>query len=81
MNFVSNFSDEEIVAVLKAAPEPYCNFVKPNVRQKIERSERHLGFVRELDRRGIVSSITDDKITIRVNTYKKGLLKFFTGSE
>ncbi|WP_143024613.1 hypothetical protein [Phytopseudomonas seleniipraecipitans] len=79
MNFVGNLTDQQVADALKAAPEPYCNFVKPNVRQKIERTERHLAFVKALDQRDIISSVSDDGVTLRVNTYKKGFMKFLLG--
>ncbi|MGE6994852.1 hypothetical protein ACQKIK_15810 [Pseudomonas sp. NPDC047961] len=74
INFVGELTDHQITTALKTAPEPYCNFIKANARQKIDRTERHLEFIRVLERRGIVSSISDDGVSIRVNAYRKGFL-------
>jgi hypothetical protein len=77
INFINDLTDQQITEALRSASEPYCNFVKANARQKIERTERNLEFVRALDRRDIISSLTDDGVSIRVNAYRKGLLGLF----
>lgn len=78
-NFIDLLSDQEITSALRASPEPYCQFIKANTRQKLDRTDRNLDFVRKLDRRNIVSSISEENDTIRVNAYRKGVLKILFG--
>ncbi|WP_161808379.1 hypothetical protein [Pseudomonas aeruginosa] len=78
-NFIDLLSDQEITSALRASPEPYCQFIKANTRQKLDRTDRNMDFVRKLDRRNIVSSISEENDTIRVNAYRKGVLKILFG--
>ncbi|MCY1446913.1 hypothetical protein D9M71_635090 [compost metagenome] len=65
--------------MLSAAPEPYCQFVKANTRQKLSNTERNMEFVLKLARRKIISSVSDEGSFIRVNAYRKGITKFLLG--
>lgn len=78
-NFIHILTNEEIADALNAAPEPHCQFVKPNTRQKIPNNERNMMFVLELKRRRIISSVSIEGSFIRVNTFRKGIAKFLLG--
>lgn len=72
-------TDQEVTDVLHAAPEPYCHFLKANTRQKLINTERNMLFVRKLERRKIISSVSDEGSFIRVNAFRKGITKFLLG--
>ncbi|MNB87959.1 hypothetical protein D3C76_483620 [compost metagenome] len=78
-NSIDVLTDEEVTEVLSAAPEPYCQFVKANTRQKLSNTERNMEFVLKLARRKIISSVSDEGSFIRVNAYRKGITKFLLG--
>lgn len=77
--FIDMFTDQEITDALLVAPDPYCQFVKANTRQKIPNTEKNKEFVQKLARRDIISSVSDEGSFIRVNAYRKGLTKFLLG--
>lgn len=72
-------TDQEVTDALHAASEPYCHFVKANTRQKLANTERNMLFVRNLERRRIISSVSDEGSVIRVNAFRKGIKKFLLG--
>jgi hypothetical protein len=78
-NFIDVFTDQEITDALLVAPDPYCQFVKANTRQKIPNTEKNKAFVQKLARRDIISSVSDEGSFIRVNAYRKGITKFLLG--
>jgi hypothetical protein len=80
-NFIDTLTDTLITTALEASPEPYCLFVKPNKRPKLENTDLNLIFVKKLDSRNIVSSITEEGAFIKINTFRKGLLSSIFGGE
>jgi hypothetical protein len=78
-NFINALTNEEITGALSVAPEPHCQFIKANTRQKIPNNERNMTFVLELKRREIISSFSIENSFIRVNAYRKGMAKFILG--
>lgn len=79
INFVGELTVQQITSALSSAPEPFCNFVKANARQKIELTERNLRFVKELQRQDIISSASEKGTYIQVNSYRKGIAGLFGG--
>lgn len=69
--FIGKLTDQEVRSALSSAPEPYCQFVKDGMRQKLERTERNFEFVKALELRKIISSIRDEGGFIRVNAFRK----------
>lgn len=72
-------TDVELTEALRAAPEPYCQFVKENTRQKLLNNERNMIFARALEGRKIISSISAEGSFIRINAFRKGIAKFLLG--
>ena len=77
--FIDVLTNEEVTDALHAAPEPYCHFVKGNTRQKLANTERNMLFVRKLEQRRIISSLSEEGSVIRVNAFRKGIKKFLLG--
>lgn len=77
--FIDVLTDVEVTEALRAAPDPYCQFVKENTRQKLSNTERNRVFAQNLARRKIISSVSDEGSFIRVNAYRKGITKFLLG--
>lgn len=78
-NSIDVLTDEEVTDALRAAPDPYCQFVKANTRQKLSSTERNMVFAQKLARRKVISSVSDEGSFIRVNAYRKGITKFLLG--
>lgn len=74
INFIDSLTPPQIIAALKKSPEPYCNFVKANARQKVIRTERNLKLAKALEREKIVSSVSVGEDSIRVNAFRKNLI-------
>lgn len=72
-------TDMELTEALRVAPDPYCQFVKENTRQKLANNERNMMFAKALVRRKIISSISDEGQFIRINAFRKGITKFLLG--
>ncbi|THF29367.1 hypothetical protein E5170_19435 [Pseudomonas atacamensis] len=72
-------TDAEVTEALRAAPDPYCQFVKENTRQKLPNNEKNMTFAKALESRKIISSVSDEGSFIRVNAFRKGITKFLLG--
>lgn len=77
--FIDGLTDEQVTDVLRVAPDPYCQFIKANTRQKLSNTDRNMVFARKLVHRKIISSVSDEGSFIRVNAFRKGITKFLLG--
>lgn len=79
--FIDVLTNGEVIEALRAAPDPYCQFVKANTRQKLPSTDRNTAFVQKLKDRKIVSSVSTEGSVIRVNAYRGGITKLLFGGD
>lgn len=69
-NFVDVLPPEEILGALSGLDYPYSDLSQRKKRPKLEGTERNRRFAESLDRRDIISSIKEEGLFIRLNTYR-----------
>lgn len=78
-NFIDRISDSEIREALSVLPEPYCHFITPNKRPKLEKTEANLALAEKLKDRKIISSFQDENDMIRINAFRKDFISSLLG--